>query len=186
MMTKQTSRKKSVAITIAILSVMAILTALTCTTILAQQSATEKPPVLVSKTTAIVGDINLKNGDYFLFNMKTQKTARKKYAQLTEEEKQQIVNPQPSEPRRSPTAEQLEDWKNPKKFGIWLDGKHVKNSELNQYKPEEIVAFSGSYVHKNARQPQGYIYQFDLMTEAYYQKYIKDWKAAPFILIKLD
>ena len=186
MMTKQTSRKKTVAIIIAIIPVIAILTVLTCTTILAQQSATEKPPVIVPKTTAIDGDINLKNGDYFVFNPKIRKITRLKYAQLTEAEKQKIVNPQPSELRRSPTAEQLEDWKNPKKFGIWLDGKHVKNSELNQYKPEEIVAFSGSYVHKNARQPQGYIYQFDLMTEAYYQKYVREWKAAPFIIIRMD
>ncbi len=161
------------------------------------KAAQKSPPKVVTATSPApatkpqevfqLSELNLQNGRYYSAR-RLPKAGPLKYSQLTQEEKEyiKVTSPQPYELRKTPTPEQFEDWKNPKKFGIWLDGKHIKNSELNRYKPEDIVAFSGSYVHKNARQPQGYIYQFDIMTEAAYQKYLKDWKDGPFVIIKKD
>ncbi|SDG92200.1 M56 family metallopeptidase [Winogradskyella thalassocola] len=50
-----------------------------------------------------------------------------------------------------PTSAQFESWKNTKEFAIWLDGKNVPNSELDNYSLKDIVHFSESKVYKNAR-----------------------------------
>ncbi|WP_179351266.1 M56 family metallopeptidase [Winogradskyella vidalii] len=52
---------------------------------------------------------------------------------------------------RKPTSEQLEAFKDTKKYAIWIDGKHVPNSILNNYAANDFVHYSGSIVHKNAR-----------------------------------
>ncbi|WP_179333607.1 M56 family metallopeptidase [Winogradskyella costae] len=50
-----------------------------------------------------------------------------------------------------PTSAQFESWKNTKGFAIWLDGKNVPNSELDNYSVKDIVHFTESKVYKNAR-----------------------------------
>lgn len=52
---------------------------------------------------------------------------------------------------RKPSTEQLEAFKNTKEYAIWIDGKHVSNSILNNYAANDFVHYSGSIVHKNAR-----------------------------------
>ena len=105
-----------------------------------------------------------------------------RFSDLSEAEKKKVMFI-PPHAAKTPTNEQFEDWKNPKRFGIWLDGKHIKNSDLNKYKPSDIASFSGSYVHKNARQPQGYLYQFGLMTHKEYECYLKEQTESPFLLV---
>jgi hypothetical protein len=105
-----------------------------------------------------------------------------RFSDLSEAEKKKVIFIPPYAPK-TPTNEQFEDWKNPKRFGIWLDGKHIKNSDLNKYKPSDIASFSGSYIHKNARQPQGYLYQFGLMTHKEYERYLKEQTESPFLLV---
>lgn len=105
-----------------------------------------------------------------------------RFSDLSEAEKKKVIFIPPYA-AKTPTNEQFEDWKNPKRFGIWLDGKHIKNSDLNNYKPSDIASFSGSYVHKNARQPQGYLYQFGLMTHKEYERYLKEQTESPFLLV---
>ncbi len=105
-----------------------------------------------------------------------------RFSDLSEAEKKKVIFIPPYA-AKTPTNEQFEDWKNPKRFGIWLDGKHIKNSDLNKYKPSDIASFSGSYIHKNARQPQGYLYQFGLMTHKEYERYLKEQTESPFLLV---
>jgi bla regulator protein BlaR1 len=65
-----------------------------------------------------------------------------------------------------PKAAQFESWKNEKEFAIWLDGKHVSNSELNNYKINDIAHYTGSKVQSNASNqkfPQPF--QFNLYTK---------------------
>ncbi|GAA4031755.1 hypothetical protein GCM10022386_14720 [Flavobacterium cheonhonense] len=90
----------------------------------------------------------------------------KKYENLTKSEKEEIqlflMIPKPFE-KKSPTAKELNEYKNAKKYAIWIDGKNVPNKELNQYKPEDIAYFSGSVILKNARtkkHPQPFQYWF--------------------------
>ncbi len=98
----------------------------------------------------------------------------KLYEELTPEEKEKykmwLYVPKPSQ-KKSPTKQELEDYKNSTKFAIWIDDKNVPNSELNKYKPEDIAYFSGSSVLKNARtkkHPQPF--QFWFYTHPYFDK----------------
>ncbi len=68
--------------------------------------------------------------------------------------------------KKSPTAVEFESWKDETKFAIWINSKHVPNSALDKYSIDDIVHYSGSFVHNNARSekfPQEY--QFHLFTE---------------------
>jgi len=68
--------------------------------------------------------------------------------------------------RKKPSQAEFNSWKNSKKFAIWIDSKHVPNSELDNYSVDDIVYYSGSFVYKNARSknfPQEY--QFHLSTK---------------------
>ncbi|NMR36023.1 hypothetical protein HIO71_17730 [Chryseobacterium aquaticum] len=72
------------------------------------------------------------------------------------------------------TQNQLNDFKNSKKYGLWIDGKKTKNQDLEKYKPED---FSNYFVSKrypnaiNAKNPEPF--QLNLMTNKYYQEYLK-------------
>lgn len=70
-----------------------------------------------------------------------------------------------------PTVSEFNSWKNKNEFAIWIDGKHVENSELNNYSFEDISHYSGSFVYNNARSekfPQPY--QYHLYTKKGYEK----------------
>jgi len=74
-----------------------------------------------------------------------------------------------------PTRAQFEAYKDAKTYAIWIDGKHVPNSILEQYSVEDFVHHSGSIVHKNARsvkfpQPN----QYHLYTKKGFEKTYKD------------
>ncbi|MGV3459981.1 MAG: M56 family metallopeptidase [Flavobacterium sp.] len=90
----------------------------------------------------------------------------KKFEDLTSDERDIfkifIYVPKPIV-KKSPTAKELADYKNPKKYAIWIDGKNVPNAKLNNYKPAQIAYFSGSVILKNARtkqHPQPFQYWF--------------------------
>jgi bla regulator protein BlaR1 len=75
---------------------------------------------------------------------------------------------------KQPTQAQIDIWKNPKKCGVWIDGKKVKNEELNNYKPADFDLAMVSNLTKKAINYKNYRYQIDLMTIAGYKKYIKE------------
>ncbi|WP_111307658.1 M56 family metallopeptidase [Confluentibacter sediminis] len=52
---------------------------------------------------------------------------------------------------KTPTETEFNSWKNSNKFAIWIDGTHVKNSELDNYKVSDIKYFTTSFVYNNAR-----------------------------------
>lgn len=73
--------------------------------------------------------------------------------------------------KQSPTQKELNDFKNRKKYAIWIDGVNVANNKLNQYEPKDFAHFSGSVILKNARtkkHPQPFQYWF--YTQNYYEK----------------
>lgn len=77
---------------------------------------------------------------------------------------------------KQPTQAELDIWKNPKKCGVWIDGKKVKNEDLDNYKPSDFDQAMVSKLTKNAINYKNYRYQIDLMTIAYYKKYVKEAK----------
>lgn len=82
-----------------------------------------------------------------------------------------------------PTTAQFESWKNEKEFAIWLDGKHISNSELNNYKINDIAHYSGSNIHSNAQrkkftQPfQFSLYTKDGFKKFYTESFVSDYRA---------
>ncbi|MDB5089621.1 MAG: hypothetical protein JWR09_3615 [Mucilaginibacter sp.] len=94
-----------------------------------------------------------------------------------EQQGQQIFGfnyPSPPFEKDRPTQKQLDMWKNPAEFGVWIDGKKAKNSDLENYKNQDFDHFFVSRLLKAARAHVKYHYQIDLMTVAYYKKYRKD------------
>ena len=99
----------------------------------------------------------------------------KLYEELTKEYKQKLGKfafyiPKPYQ-KMSPTQKEMEEFKNSKKYAIWIDGKHVPNETLSKYKPNEIAHFSGSVILKNARSkkfPQPFQYWFS--THKYFEE----------------
>lgn len=75
-------------------------------------------------------------------------------------------------PKIIPTAKQMSDFLNEKNYGLWIDGKKTKNSNLKNYQSSDFSNISISKILKNAissKNPQPY--QVSLMTNSYYQKY---------------
>jgi beta-lactamase regulating signal transducer with metallopeptidase domain len=99
----------------------------------------------------------------------------KLYEELTTEDKRKFGKfafyiPKPYQ-KISPTQKEMEEFKNGKKYAIWIDGKHVPNENLCKYKPNEIAHFSGSVILKNARSkkfPQPFQYWFS--THKYFEE----------------
>lgn len=82
--------------------------------------------------------------------------------------------PSPILPKVIPTQEQLDQWKDTKMYGVWINNKRVKNEELNNYKPDDINQVFVSKLSPNAINYPYHKYQVDLMTADAYQKYTKE------------
>ena len=99
------------------------------------------------------------------------------YAQMSERQKERIRHVSSG---MQPTKKQFNAFKNVEKFGLWIDGKKVKNSVLNNYKAEDFGETGISKLFGKARTSVTYEYQVDLMTKEYYSKYRKDRFDEPF------
>ena len=82
-------------------------------------------------------------------------------------------------PRKLPTEKEFENFKDLKKFGVWIDDKKVKNSELNKYKASDFGDFFISNLYGGAKLDRNgkkliYKYQLGMMTHNYYEKYRKE------------
>lgn len=91
-----------------------------------------------------------KNASFFVEN-ETGELIAKSYSDLSEAEKSMLMHPPGVPEKKTPSAEQFDQWKNPDTYAIWLDGRHIPNSQLNQMNNSEIAFFFDSYVHNNAR-----------------------------------
>ncbi|WP_343623267.1 M56 family metallopeptidase [Flavobacterium lindanitolerans] len=98
----------------------------------------------------------------------------KTYEELTAEEKDRFkpyLRIPKGHVKKSPTAAELEDYKDSKKYAIWIDDVNVKNTELNNYSPSDIAYVLGSSVMKNARtQKHPQPFQFHFYTHNYFDK----------------
>ncbi|MCX6217098.1 M56 family metallopeptidase [Spirosoma sp.] len=184
MMTKHTSRTRVLIVSTLALSLIMLVGAIFSTKLVAQVPAAipqKSQPETVRKPLPV--ESNKYQEQYKDKLVVTAFRGRQKFANLSEEEKKNVILIAPIPPK-TPTDAQFSDWKNPKLFGIWIDDKRVKNEVLDKYKPIDIASFSGSFVHKNARQPEGYLYQLDLMTHAAYERYLKEQKENPFLVVE--
>lgn len=191
MMTKHTSALKSSLLKLAVLPLLVGLTASFST----YEEMEILPVSLPQKTTLVPTTQNktqnqeIPDAEYFAgvrlnvykYYDKTDKKLKDKifsktYEELTAEDLEaygkwfKVWRQKPLE-KKSPSEKELSDFKDSKKYAIWIDGVNVPNTKLNQYKPSDFAHFSGSVILKNARtkkHPQPFQYWFH--TQTYYEK----------------
>jgi bla regulator protein blaR1 len=91
-----------------------------------------------------------------------------------EQQAKQIVIFMPAPPPLPvavPTKEQLNAWKNPKMYGVWINEKKVSNAELSKYTNTDFKQVFVSKLYGAAKKNVKYFYQVNLMTKEYYDAY---------------
>lgn len=183
-MTKATPKSKALLLKLASLPVIAALIFALCTETVARSNEyTEVEAVAEYEPQQQTTTVKTSDRDSYYAGVKIVvlnhdriKIVDKLYEQLTEEEKDKYLFPVPKPAQnKQPTEKQFTDYKDKSKYAIWIDGKHVDNKELNNYKPGDFAYYQGSSVSKNARSkafPQPY--QFTLYTPAYFDKTLKN------------
>ncbi|MCX8533211.1 M56 family metallopeptidase [Chryseobacterium luquanense] len=100
------------------------------------------------------------------------------YAQLTENQKDElpfIFHTSKKFEKNSLNENDLKEFSNSKKYGLWIDEKKVDNTVLKNYQASDFSHKFVSKRYKNAiskKNPQPF--QVNLMTNAYYEKYSKE------------
>lgn len=202
MMTKNTSKKIAILKKIAVFPILATLIYFFCVEIVAQEKIVNINSNVKNKEAKEVEFVDYKTSDeeyfkgvrFLLYENAKYKNTKivsgkllidKFYEDLTEQEieKFKYIKQLRQTPlkRISPTNNELESFKNSKKYAIWIDGKNVLNNKLNEYKPSDFAYFGGSVILKNARtikHPQPF--QYWLYTDKYYTdnnmgKYLKHY-----------
>ncbi|MFI5137174.1 MAG: M56 family metallopeptidase [Sphingobacteriales bacterium] len=77
-------------------------------------------------------------------------------------------------PESSVSRRELDSWNDPAVYGVWIDGKRVKNSTLKDRQPKEFKQMFFSRLTPLAVKNDKFHYQVDLMTTDYYKKYRKE------------
>ncbi|MGH1386076.1 M56 family metallopeptidase [Kordia sp.] len=172
MMTKHTTRVRVWIIATLTIPIFIGALFLFSTKVVAQETKTNK----VSKTQTVLKEVPKQNtkADYYknatiYISTKNGKSISKKYDELTPEQQDALL-PVPKIPTATrPTNTLLNNWKDSSKYAIWIDGKHVPNTAIAG---KEIVHYTESFVHKNARSnsfPQSY--QMSLYTQEGFNSY---------------
>lgn len=198
MMTKSTSKTKALLITLAFVPLFACAIFMFSTKIYAQKSVTkikEREVVsvkegtsdeMMSKYKALIMKyvkMNNMNGMAIIESINKNKEDKDLLVSIynsmskTEQESQAIgflKRPKPL-PRIVVSEKDFESYKNSKKYGLWIDEKKVKNSELEKYKPADFSQVFVSRLEGGAKFRNGvrlgYDFQLNMMTTDYYSKY---------------
>ncbi|MGC4040540.1 MAG: M56 family metallopeptidase [Flavobacterium sp.] len=177
MMTKNTSKTMALIKKAAVAPILAGLIYLFCIDVVAQEKAVSA--ISINKNTPIddkTRDTYYKGVWVKVHDQKIGKKISAPYESLTLEEKRKYLDYVPKAyQKKMPSQKEYADFKNPKKYAVWINFKHVPNSQLDKYQPSDFAYFSGSAVLKNARSkrfPQPY--QFTLCTNDYFEKNMKN------------
>ena len=176
MMSRNSSKRIILGKQLGLLPIFTALFCYFCIDSVAQVQATKSTNTKYTTATSNDRDIYYAGVLVNVTDKKRNITFSKKYEDLTLEEKNRYLSYTPKKySKKIPTKAEFEDFKNNKKYAIWIDGIHANNSHLEVYSPDKIAYFTGSFVHKNARSkkfPQPFQYNF--YTEAYYDKHLKN------------
>ncbi len=110
------------------------------------------------------------------------------YNEMTKQEKRYafygfwLMLQQPPRPE-SPTTVQLEKFKNPNAYGIWIDGKRVPNTALNNYRATDFAHYSASKLYGAAKKGRAYSVQVNLETPAYFKEIWRDKKEPRVVIV---
>lgn len=104
------------------------------------------------------------------------KTIEKDFGELSEAQKKRFMDkaskPEfflPPPPPSYVDDEILADFLDTEKYGVWIDGKRVENSEVEALEPNDIHHFFKSRLFKNAVHYGQYTYQLNIVTREYYK-----------------
>jgi|GEM_PF-289416 len=185
MMTTQNSKTKVLLKKLAVIPLLAGFIFLFADRVEAQEKEKQEEIITIYEQEPLKHDIEHQNElykEYFYKDSyqvsvdKNGKKVKKKYADLTKEEKRKTPAPPPFKiKKRVPSEKLIEDLKDNSKYAVWIDGKAVKNDVLKSYKNTDFSNHSLSFVHKNARTkhfPQKN--QASLSTHNYFKKLNKD------------
>ena len=124
----------------------------------------------------------LKDKKYAEFDRKISQQDREAlmelYPQLSEEQKDElpfIFTKTKKADKNSVSENDLKEFSNATKYGVWIDENKIGNATLKNYKASDFSHKSISKRYKNAiskKNPQPF--QVNLMTNAYYDKYSKE------------
>lgn len=122
--------------------------------------------------------------EYFSLNLdpSAKEKLEKIFFQMNDEQKaesQYIFVPRNSMflPRKEISKEKFESFKDPDMYGVWINGKRVKNKDLNNYSHRDFSWFFESKLAKNAKNYGKHVYQLDLKTNENYQAYYDNIKS---------
>lgn len=88
-----------------------------------------------------------------------------------------VAPPPPPPPPPAPvplTVDVMEQWKDANTYGIWIDGKKVDNSALDNYKPSDFAWIHNSKLQPNAKNYGKYEYHLELYTHEAYKKLLEN------------
>ena len=112
------------------------------------------------------------------------------FLQMNKEQQEQqvviFVPAPPPLPRVTPTLEQMQQWREPSVYGVWIDGKRVANSVLAEYDNTDFDHVFVSRLNKNATNYGKHDYQVDLMTKEHYADYLEKASKRDFEYIMLS
>ena len=108
-------------------------------------------------------------------SIEDKKVLHQLYSGMNEVEKSAVTHPivklSPKLEIKQPTKEQIDDWKDDNKFGVWIDRERVDNNMLNDYNYLDFSNYTVSKLYKNAVNYGKHYYQVDQMTINYYEEY---------------
>ncbi|MBL7560193.1 hypothetical protein JAO71_10310 [Olleya sp. YSTF-M6] len=138
------------------------------------ENASEKVNSKINYINEINKDEYYKNVTIIFRDKNKNVIATKKYVDLSELERK-LLPPPPSKPKKiSPTKQQLNNWLDSKKYGIWLDGKKINNNKLSSLSTSSFAHYFESKLAKNALNYGKHYYQIDLYTEDAFNKNWED------------
>ena len=98
-----------------------------------------------------------------------------KQMSVEQQARQKVLFIKSTQPLRkvTPSEKEFNGWKNGKVYGVWINGKKVENSVLNNYTNNDFEQVTVSKLYGAAKRNKIYSFQVNLMTSDYYQNYYK-------------
>ncbi|HET8861237.1 M56 family metallopeptidase [Marivirga sp.] len=72
--------------------------------------------------------------------------------------------------KNTPSNENLDQWKDSDKYGVWIDSKRIENAELSKYSNADFSDFFVSKLAKNAKNYGKHTFQVDLTSNELFEK----------------
>lgn len=124
----------------------------------------------INSHTHLVKDIKGRIGRDVRIEPKLKEHLYRLYTQMSREQQNTVRDSgillamTPIPVKKAPTREIFENWKKPEIFGVWLDGRHIPNKNLDKLKNTDIAEYNLSKLYGAALKGRSYKYQLDLNT----------------------